>query len=365
MHHHRRGVLLIIVTGLAALLLSLAVAFLASMRDDGERTRALAQDIQARLMLHAATCYILETARIGWGDDETMGWNDIRNHAVGPIAITADPFAGDPNQPTNRLWTSGTWPAPGSVMRAPVYTWERAPYAVLAGARNPIEIGDAYTVRDDPLNDQALALAGHHGDWGSHQSLTEVWRIGTYDRPDPAPVIDPTVDLAAFAAGDARPRTATSGLAWFRVYREAWEDHDGDGTPYFDVVDLNGGLGTDWSGVAATAYPKNASVFVITCGAGATLGFRDWDEVVLAGAEASFLDDEGFFTTLRTSETILWYRMEWSPTTGDLAAKGRRESTGGPYQALPVNDSANTYSTSSHAGSVRWLQRLDLEPPDW
>ena len=38
----------------------------------------------------------------------------------------------------------------------------------------------------------------------------------------------------------------------------------------------------------------------------------------------------------------------------EIDAEARREGFGGPYAALPVNDSSNTYATSSQGGSVRW-----------
>ncbi len=324
----RHGALLIIVTGLATLLLALALAFLATMRSDGDRTRDIVNDTQARMMLNAAISYVLETSRIGWGDHETQGWNDIRNHAVGPIPLNRDPEVGPPNQPTYAVWAArpNRWPAPGTKMRADVSVWTRPPAAVRSGPRNPIRIGPGLPVQDD-VDENRILIAGLHGGSGSYRSVSEVWRAGSYDRPDPEAVVDPRAGAAAaaqFNLGDQRPRAGTAGRAWFRIYRETAADHDGVGGPFYDVVNLNGGHGIDRNG-NDVGYPDNASVFLVTCGAGATLGFRDWSDVQLAGAESAFLNDAVYFQQLRSAETLLWYRIEWSPLTGDYGPMGRRK----------------------------------------
>ncbi|MBA3686010.1 MAG: hypothetical protein H0W72_12345 [Planctomycetes bacterium] len=358
----RRGALLIIVTGMAALLLSLAMAFLSTMRSDGDRTRWVARDTQARMMLNAAICYVLESSRLGWGDQETQGWNDLRNHAVGPIPIDRDPGVGDPRQPTHRVWTVGQWPAPGTSMRAAMAVWERSPSAVRPGPRNPILVGPGLPLQDD-ADERRILVAGLHGDSGSYRSLSDVWRIASYDRPDPAAVVDPRTDPADFRSGDGRPRLGTSNLAWFRMYRESAADHDGDRSPYYDVLDLNGGRGTAADGTTGVAYPPNASVFLITCGAGASQGFRDWADVVAAGATASFLDDPSYFSDIRSEESVLWYRIEWSAQTGDYGPKGRRQNQGWPYGGDEIWD--QFFTMPSQGGSIRWVQRLDQEPPQW
>ncbi|MBA3683781.1 MAG: hypothetical protein H0W72_00830 [Planctomycetes bacterium] len=363
--HARRGALLIIVTGLAALMLSLALVFLSTMRSDGEHTRSIVRDTQARMMLNAAISYVLETSRLGWGSQETQGWNDIRNHAIGPIPIDRDPEAGSVNQPTNAVWSPALplrWPAPGSKMRAPMYVWQRAPSAVRAGQPNPIRVGPGLSVQDIPGNDQGIRVAGLHGYNGDHTSVLDIWRAASLDAPDPAPVIDPSTSLAAFRDGDAKPRDNTSNRAWFRIYRETWEDHDGSGDPYYDVVNLNGGRGRDWNG-NDVAYAHNASVFLVTCGSGATLGFRDWPDVLASGAASSFLSDPSVFAQLRSEEHILWFRIEWSPNTGDFGPKGSRMNETAPYEGQAIWNTVT--AMPSQGGSIRWVQRLDRKPPEW
>jgi hypothetical protein len=373
----RRGALLIIVTGIAALLLSLAVAFLTVMRADSRQTMAVLQDAQARATLLAGMSYILESSRIGWGDQETLGWNDIRSHATGPIPITGDPWAGLPTEPDDRVWSAGNWPAPGTVMRAPLYVWTRAPYAVRGGPRNPVRVWpDAASlpsgggIYDDPGNSDAVVLSNHEGQNGSYAMVGDVWRLGSLRAPDPQAVVDPQVDRTAWQQGDSTPMSGTQHLAWFRIYRETPEDHDGDGIPYFDVLNCNGGTSPVTDG-AIRPNPPNASIFIITCGAGASLGFRDWADVQAAGEESAFGNDPDQFTFVRATETILWYRIEWSPFVGDNAGKGSRQGNSDGLSGMPLNSdravgsSTAVYSTPSFFGSIRWMQRLDREPPVW
>ncbi len=374
----RHGALLIIVTGISALILSLAVAFLTVMRSDGQQTLSVVQDVQARAMLVAAQCYIEETARLGWGEEETLGWNDIRSHAVGPIPITQDPWEGPVEQPTHAVWVAGQWPAPGTVLRAPMWVWERPPFAIRAGSRNRIVVqpagqAGASGLEDDPVNANAVVLVNHQGMSGSYSLMPDIWRLGKLDDPDPAPVLDPTVDPVGWRSGDAQARVGTNHLAWFRIYRERPQDHDGDGDPYYDVVNCNGGRAPNRNGVEVDQAP-NASIFLITCGAGASLGFRNWAEVLSAGAGAAFHNDPEIFAMVRSEESLLWFRTEWSPFIGDYSGKGLRQGQAPPGKSHPINSdaerndgfaSASTYITQSHFGSIRWTQRLDREPPTW
>lgn len=373
----RSGALLIIVTGMAALVLSLGLAFLSVMRADGRHTLAVVQDAQARAMLQAAKAYILESSRIGWGDQETLGWNDIRNHAVGPIPIDRDPWAGPGDEPEHRVWTAGQWPAPGSVLRAPMRVWTRPPFAVRPGIRNPVvaypsaaDLPNGSGIYDHASGDGRMVLQNHNGMNWTGASLADSWRLGQFRNPDPQPLVDPAT--VAWAQGDRLPRIRSQHLAWFRIYRETAADHDGDGVPFYDVVDCNGGSSPGRNG-EARAHPPNASIFLVTCGAGASLGFRDWAEVVAAGATEVFNHEESQFNLVRSSETILWYRLEWTPMIGGSAGKGRRQASSSTAyhtgfsvsNALVYDVSAATYRSPAHFGSIRWVQRLDRKPPVW
>jgi len=350
-HHRprpgRSGALLIVATGLSAMMLGLALAFVMNMRNEAGRSDGLTQDVRCRLMLHAAKCYLLESSRLGWGAQETMGWNDVRTHAIGPIPIDRDPIA------ANALWSAGTWPAPGSVVRCPIQRLTRPPFAVHPGPRNTFS---------DPKGQTSIgalddALFNKH----------PVERV-IYADPEPiVPVGDPSF-ATGFAAGDRTPVPGSEFQSWFRVYRETASDHDGDGSPFYDVINLNGG---DPIEGGAAARPANASVFLVTAGAGASLGFRDWAEVVAAGKTAIF-DSAGEFDRIRAAEAIRWYRLEWSPYHNMGSGKGLRANS----QHTDINNlvsisgySSNNgdafYSVPYPFGHIRWVQRLDQEPPTW
>jgi len=98
--------------------------------------------------------------------------------------------------------------------------------------------------------------------------------------PDPMPVVTRPMSTPAalndYIAGDQGARGNSTGMSWFRVYRD--------------------GLDT----------------FVITCGAGGSLGFNNWDEVQGAQAQGLFNNDLGMFLALLDDEVRMWYRVQWS-----------------------------------------------------
>lgn len=159
--------------------------------------------------------------------------------------------------------------------------------------------------------------------------------------PDPRPVAD---DWVAFRNGDRRPRPTSTNLSWFRVWRES------------------------------------AAVFVITCGAGASQGFKDWAEVVANGHQGDYQNDRSFFEQAVGQEARLWYRIEWSGSVpgmppghfmdGELAAGHEIDH----YYLFPVNatqSSAGAHSLRSQPrrpnclGTIRWVQRLAQPPADY
>ncbi|HYE05989.1 MAG TPA: hypothetical protein VEL07_10780 [Planctomycetota bacterium] len=348
-HHSRRGTILILVAGLAAVLASLCVAFLMRMRSDAEETTLVEREIQSRIMLLAGCGYVLEAGRLGWDVDphadplrdhvEAFGWIDIRDEdAVGPRDQRGDAlFSDDLVVDTDDDGTADqpAWPAVGSTARCPMHAWSRPPYAIQPTvAYNPIDVSDPGSV----LYGLPLLL-----------------------RPDPQPAVDNGWTPAApgavsdarfdeFSRGDARPRSETTGLAWFRVHRES------------------------------------PSVFVITTGAGGSLGYRDWREVTADGAEDAFPGPAAFAQTVG-AEARLHHRIEWSPETIEQtetayqyhlqndAGRGLRnpwvdspirmvtnmslESPGGSSMHVAMKRAPN------HLGSVKWVQRLETPPARW
>jgi hypothetical protein len=130
--------------------------------------------------------------------------------------------------------------------------------------------------------------------------------------------------------------TNSTGLSWFRLRRES------------------------------------ASRFLVTCGAGATTGFRSWTEVTNAGAADQF-GDRGTFDELRMREYRMWFLIEWSAAARDSNYHCIENDIGDVtdnYIFYAMNAStSNITRTQSHcrddAGSIRWIQRLREEPTRW
>jgi hypothetical protein len=293
----RAGTILIIVAGIAALLASMALAFLVRMRSDAEESALLNQEVQARLMLNAALNYISESARLGW-NDEAYGWIDVRDGLPGPR-----------NRFGVELYTDGTrFPAVGgTAARCPMYAKRRPPYAVKLQAvynRVPAE----------PSQSWAELISG--------------------EEPNPQPV---KADWTEFEDGDPRPATQAMHPSWFRIYREA------------------------------------AATFVISCGSGATLGFRSWTEAVAAGEGSAFASPEEF-AEARRHEFLLWYRAEWTPA---IARNNYQHyyDNGSNYRLLPIgsprlsgsevgffDDHANS---RQFGGTFSYIEWISHEPPQW
>ncbi len=380
----RRGTTLVIVLGIAAMLLVLAIASFARMRSDGEEANLVLRDAQARVMLTAACQYLQETSRIGWQDPdrddrdvECFGWTDVRDGSIGPRGPRGD----DGKLPVPPWWTASRypedddgdandayeydeddlpprgvrrWPCPGSTMRGECFVPVRTPYAV-----RPMHAGNPVFAPEGSGSE----------DWGAALSFANTHGVGMYD---PQPVSD---DWDAFRAGNREARPATTNLAWFRCYRELPSDHDADGKPWFDHVPLTG-----------------HGAFIVACGAGGTLGYRFWDASddgyrrdleAETAAESGRFADRTMFEQLRAGERVLWYRIEWTgftggglnvndhyrykdQITGTFTHNGSANNPGHggnsdwASQLLPVANSVPSYF-----GAIKWIQRLEKDPIAW
>jgi hypothetical protein len=123
-------------------------------------------------------------------------------------------------------------------------------------------------------------------------------------------------------------------------------------------------------------YREGPATFIVTCGAGGTQGFRDWDEVVGAGPQAvARFEDESLFATLAAQEVRLWYRVEWSPAIATPEVHNIKNAWNyGPedhYVSYPMNTSDSAINPRSQAhcrnlgGTIRYVQRLRLAPTWW
>ncbi|HEX3132169.1 MAG TPA: hypothetical protein VHX44_01150, partial [Planctomycetota bacterium] len=244
----RSGTILIIVSGISALLASLALTFLVQMRSDLGESQLVVKEARARLMLIAACDYVMESSRLGWSDapgdpTEGFGWIDVRDGSVGPKNQAGMRVGGG----VVRWIDLDLPPATRPAARCPMFVERRPPFAVMPTmAPNPIPTAGA--------------------DLGKALCL----------KPDPLPAVNAQTQWDDWVNGERTADPQATCETWFRVYRDG------------------------------------AATFTVTCGAGGTQGFRSWAEVTAAGANAVFNNDPAFFATLRNDEVIRWYRIAWS-----------------------------------------------------
>ncbi|HYE04129.1 MAG TPA: hypothetical protein VEL07_01300 [Planctomycetota bacterium] len=325
----RRGAVLILVAGVAALIGALAVALLSRARDQTAESARVVAEAQARIMLAAACGYVLESGRLGYGEippgapvqREAFGWLDVRDGATGPrddlgaalfssALVERSRADGAPDRPA--------WPAVGAVVRCPMAVRERPPFAVAMNAAP-----------------NAIALDGPDAGMPYLRA------------PDPQPAVGNgwpgAVDATAFddfVRGLPRPRPESVGLGWFRLHRVA------------------------------------AAAFVVTCGSGASAGWRDWQEIPDAD-RAAYGDDAELFAQLAAAEVRTWYRIEWSAAIPPCDSHSiENEAVAAPPDPMvlhPMNTSqmSRTRSLRSQArspnlvGTIRYIERLASPPAVW
>ncbi|MBA3845752.1 MAG: hypothetical protein H0X45_03780 [Planctomycetes bacterium] len=308
--HDQRGTILVVVAGLCALLSAMSLAFVMRMRADGEDAHRMSQDIQARVMLTSALMYVQETGRLGWGG-ETFGWRDVRDGMPGPRdffgqwpAMFASTISDDGLR--RPAVTKAFFPVVrGTAARNPMYVMRRPPFAIRSTiAPNPVPIVDP-------------------GD-----NATAPWdQLINYAVADPSPV---TSDPGAFASGDLAPLQVSGIASWFRVYR---------------------------SGV---------TTFVITCGSGASQGFRDWQEVVDTPGAADIFGNQADFEAIRSAEVRRWYEAEWSDlVTGNNFMHGHYARHNQRTFGNPNLGAEETPNKRNLAGTFAYIASLPSEPLDW
>ena len=348
--------------------------------------------------------------------EEAFGWTDVRADTLAPISDMKDisttagldakdtaRAVGPRDQYGKLLYTDTRWfPHPGgTAARCPMYAMQRPPFAVTNRlVHNPI---NADGPRGGDASTYELLIDGD--EW-----LDENLDYEMYNLP-----VEPAVDnWDEFAAGNLSPMMETVGMAWFRIYREPEEMHNGIRN---DVTSSRNNGIADWFDVEA--MPGHHGIFIVTCGSGGTLGYRDWDEVLMCTTADNRPFDEATFKSLREAERILWYRIEWSPgvlagsysnigqernpdrfrtafnldketpALDDLAnPKGEIElsrnppvitrsvagDTGKYYRGAGntdwgTGDGSNKLEggvlARNQTGTIDWVMRLEREPPEW
>lgn len=308
MNQARSGTILIIVAGVCSLMATLALGFLARMRSDGEESALFLAETQARVMFAAGLNYVAETSRIGWDIPSTPEHEE----AFGWIDIR-DGRPGPRDFRGNALFTADD-PILGIGTR-----WPAVRSAMICEARlwkrPPTAISP--NVAPNPIRHEP----------------TKDWRaLVGFPVRDPQPAV---ANRAQFLAGDRTPMPWTENPCWFRVYR------------------------------------LKPAVFIITCGAGSSGGFRDWQEVQDAGASDRW-GSSVVWQAHRNQEPIFWYEVEWN-------AGVNVNSSGYMYLgdlSIVPNNVSKTFGNSgtlgadqpnkrNQMGTFLYLQRLDHEPDRW
>jgi hypothetical protein len=134
-------------------------------------------------------------------------------------------------------------------------------------------------------------------------------------------------------------------------------------------------------------FRDGPATFIITCGAGATQGFRDWNEVKASACESLFGGDSQYFTNLLAQEIRTWYRVEWSAAVPSNNWNRYEEQWDDfncqDYFLQPVNSSHRWGGTrvfdfggngwgswgmmhqKDMIGTIKWVQRLVDQPTKW
>lgn len=373
--HARRGTVLLVVVGLSVVLLAMSVTYTVSIRSDAMNVRSLMLQAQGRVALNAACLYILETGRIGWGE-EAFGWLDIRDasrldrslaplNASGSIVTHAvNPLPGPrgldgrqlPKRPDNGWAVNPAaapilrWPALGGAARVTMLPPELPPMAMRGlYSYNPIPRDRAALAKPDMaqyvnLDPQPLGFpeSESSASWSYPAGAEAAWRQG-----------------GRTVAGDPDSLATRSrgAVAWFRVFRSGFD------------------------------------TFIITVGGGGTQGYRDWAEVGTAGATAQFFGNPALYAELAGDERRMWFEARWSPSVagrtdyvysgqmqpltnngtgfaGSLALPGNtgmeliplnydvylfKKHYAQPHRSAPINQ----------MGTISWLRRLNREPALW
>lgn len=353
----RCGTVLIIVAGLSGLLASIALAFLARIQNNGAGDQEVLQEAQARIMLVAACNYIQEASRIGWEDKryqgafhaETYGWIDVRDGQMGPkynsssdIITTGNKIDETPYQDKTGM-AQALFPI-GVARRFSMHRQIRPPYAI----QNRVCYNPIVTDRNHP----------------DYSNLKAYLRY-----PDPQPAVDngygtpsnrkPQGEIESkssaflnaqfkiWAQGDITPRPETVGIAWFRLLRE-----------------------------------PAGSVFVVTCGAGSSMGWRSWKELMSIDPEfaRNYFGNEAGFLAAQQQEVRHFYRVEWSAavTANDNNVLFHPNEYIDNYRLYPVNmgqalantildleEQGSQFYTHNLGGTIQWVQRLREEPANW
>ncbi len=148
----------------------------------------------------------------------------------------------------------------------------------------------------------------------NNPALAEMWHPARYPTQAKYPQL---TDNAAYPHGaypgqgvaDPQPVAVDlpggGGLADFTVYRAE------DSSPLDPLLSAAAPACNAWFRVKRIGPAR----FLVTAGAGPTRGYLNWTDPELTAVDQNnyFLNDQQYFETLRSGETLLWYVVTWSP----------------------------------------------------
>jgi hypothetical protein len=139
-----------------------------------------------------------------------------------------------------------------------------------------------------------------------------------------------------------------------------------------------------------------SGTFIVTVGSGSTRGYRFWNNSTdylngrtslppsiegkttqleqVTAENSGLFSSETIFAQLRRSERIAWYRVQWIASSSDgfdpLMSEMNEPGAGVRARLVPFfsggsDDGTQKNFLNFYGGSIRWIQRLEQEPPRW
>jgi hypothetical protein len=329
----RSGAVLIIVAAISALLLSMTLTFIVRMRSDVESSDLILREVQARIMLSAACNFIMERSRLGYdpkgrtyGSEpgvEAYGWLDVRNGQPGPQNDLQQPIV-----------------AEDATDYEENFSWMDLTKADRPALRCPM-----YVMKRPPFAIMPTVVR--------NPVVASPPTPPVLINPDPVPVVAPSsqANWLLYANGVKDLDLMRKQSSWFRVWR------------------------------------ATANTFVVTCGAGETQGFKNWEEVTDSNSADLFGGNtpagEAFFTAMKAQENYLYYLVEWWP----YVAVPNKFTAAALPTVDPLNPNASNHTITNYTmhtpnatfskynkytpiqanpvGTIRSIQRLLQEPAYW
>ncbi|MDA3959477.1 MAG: hypothetical protein PF961_01710 [Planctomycetota bacterium] len=366
--NHRSGFLLIIVAGIMVLLATTILLVISHTRSDAEDVDLTMREVQARIALTAALQYIQETSRIGWELD-SAAWSTAYAAEIGLAINPSSAFVEQPWLHPGYMPATNSTPIPypndpRNELHEEAFGW----VDVRDGGIGPKTLDYDGDGEYDLLYDPAARVRLFDVDFPVDASTEGVDQTpvfpnvgGVCIEPLHALTLPPyaTATLAAPNSIEQDPSDPLFGLPLLRNpdpsplgsagTAPSWTEHQlGNEAPVMTS------LGRAWMRL----YRDGPATFVITVGAGGTMGFKNWAEVVAHGASGTFGGSREMFEDSKASEVRMWYRAEWSPAVGgnDVWRLLNQQGYGDSWRDSPMwsNNLGGKEKTSLNHATWNW-----------